>query len=380
MKYSLTPEKLQRFIPIFLHETRDYIQNASCFQGNEGIFDVVENMAPLTLFTASATLQGKEVRGYMNGDLAHLYHDLDKSFIPINFYMPGLPLPVNRTRDIAREKIVNIYKDIITSRRASDSDQTEDDMIGNLMRSTYKDGNPVADHEIAHIMIGLLMAGQHNTYSVASWILLRLATRPDLQEELYQEQKSIFGSNLNLNASHDDIDRLSLHKMVARETLRLHEPIHTVLRAVKTPLTIQSKDPETSSDRMYRIPKTHLLIAAPGVTSRSEEFFHKPEEWEPRRWESKTKPSDDAEKSSLDLSNLSRAANSPYLPFGAGRHRCVGESFAYLHLCTMTAYLVHHFTFENLPGTVGIPPTDFSSMITRPVVPAKLAWKRRTRN
>ncbi|TVY83562.1 Eburicol 14-alpha-demethylase [Lachnellula suecica] len=382
IKYNLTPDKLQRYIPLFFQETRDYVQKAICFQGNEGTFDVVENMSPLTLYTASATLQGKEVRQKLNGRLAELYHDLDKSFIPINFAFPGLPLPVNRQRDRAHKEIVSIYKSIIHARKTdskSDKDATEDDMIGNLMQSAYKDGTPVADHEIAHTMIGLLMAGQHNTYSVASWILFRLATRPELQQELYEEQRSVFGFELNLEASVEDIERLSLHKMVARETLRLHEPIHSMLRAVKSPLTITTKLPKSSASITYRVPTTHVLMAAPGMSGRSEEYFTDPEEWEPRRWETSTESSDTT-KPAPGLLKTPQGANSPYLPFGAGRHRCVGESFAYLQLCTMTAYFVHHFTFENPPGVEGIPLTDFSSMITRPVVPARLVWKRRVRN
>ena len=381
MKYSLTQDKLNHYVPIFLHETHNYIQTAACFQGNEGIIDVVENVSPMTLYTAAASLQGKEVRENLDGELANLYHDLDNSFIPINFALPGLPLPVNRRRDIAHKKIVNIYKKIIASRKSTGSEQeTKNDMIGNLISSTYKDGTSVPDHEIAHTMIGLLMAGQHNSYSVASWILFRLATRPDLQEELYQEQLRTFGSTLDLEASFDDIDRLTFHKMVVRETLRLHPPIHTAMRAVKSPLTISTKNKDSSSDRTYRIPTTHVVIAAPGHSGRSKDYFPDPEKWEPHRWESINELENENEKSGPELRKISKGANSAYLPFGAGRHRCVGEAFAYLQLSAMTAYMVHNFTFENLPGVEGIPLTDFSSMITRPVVPARLVWKRRSKN
>lgn len=375
MKYSLTQDKLEKYVPIFLHESHIYIQDASCFKGDEGIFDVVENISPLTLYTAAASLQGKEVRQNLDGELAHLYHDLDKSFIPINFYLPGLPLPVNRKRDLAHKKIVTIYTNIVNARKAlGGSSLNEDDMISSLMNSVYKDGTPVPDHEIAHTMIGLLMAGQHNSYSVASWILLRLATRPDLQEDLYQEQRKVFGSNLNLEATFDDIDRLSLHKMVVRETLRLHSPIHTMMRAIKTTLTI------SSTDQTYRIPPTHVLISSPGSSGRSEEFFPDPENWEPRRWDDTNEVQDETGKSSLKSHKASKGANSAYLPFGAGRHRCVGEMFSYVQLSTIIAYMVNDFTFENPPGVKGVPPTDYSSMMTRPVLPARLVWKRRSKN
>lgn len=103
-------------------------------------------MSPLTLYTAAATLKGKEVRQNLKGELADLYHDLDKSFIPINLYRPRLPLPVNRKRDHAHKKIVGIYKNIVAAKKALGTEsklRTEDDMIDNLMRSTYKDGSSV---------------------------------------------------------------------------------------------------------------------------------------------------------------------------------------------------------------------------------------------
>ena len=34
-------------------------------------------------------------------------------------------------------------------------------MLWNLINSVYKDGTPVPDNETAHMMIGLLMVGQH---------------------------------------------------------------------------------------------------------------------------------------------------------------------------------------------------------------------------
>lgn len=284
MKYSLTTEKLQSYVPIMFNEIRKYFEQTECFRDNEGIFDVVENIAPLTLFTASATLQGREVRQKFDGELSELYHDLDKSFIPINFYMPGLPIPVNRNRDKAHKKIAAIYKNIIDARHVTglERHEGEDDMIWSLMRSTYKDGTSVPDHEIAHMMIGILMAGQHNTYSVSSWILFRLSMRPDIQEELYQEQLENLGPDFEISATKDAMDRLPLHKTVAQETLRLHAPIHTVMRAVKSTLEI------TTQNRTCNIPSSHVLVSAPGISAKSEMLFPEPDRWEPHRWDSIT--------------------------------------------------------------------------------------------
>lgn len=138
-------------------------------------------MAEITILTASRTLQGHEVRQKFDTTFADLYHDLDMGFTPINFILPWFPLPRNRKRDCAQRILSQTYIDIIKARRASgNSASADNDMIWNLMSAQYKDGSEVPDQEIAHMMIALLMAGQHSSSSSSSWIILRLATRPDI--------------------------------------------------------------------------------------------------------------------------------------------------------------------------------------------------------
>ena len=54
-------------------------------------------------------------------------------------------------------------------------------MIAALMNQKYRTGRPLKDHEIAHIMIALLMAGQHTSSSSLAWAMLHIAARPDIQ-------------------------------------------------------------------------------------------------------------------------------------------------------------------------------------------------------
>ena len=54
------------------------------------------------------------------------------------------------------------------------------DMLEALQGQTYKDGAQLSDKEIAHIMIALLMAGQHTSAATGSWLLLHLGDQPEL--------------------------------------------------------------------------------------------------------------------------------------------------------------------------------------------------------
>jgi sterol 14-demethylase len=48
------------------------------------------------------------------------------------------------------------------------------------MQQKYRTGRLLNDKEIAHIMIALLMAGQHTSSATGSWALLHLAANPKI--------------------------------------------------------------------------------------------------------------------------------------------------------------------------------------------------------
>ena len=340
-------------------------------------------MAEITIYTASRSLQGKEVRARFDSSFAELYHDLDMGFAPINFMLPWAPLPHNRARDRAQQKMAQTYMEIIKERRKAGVERTEDDMIWNLMSCVYKDGTPVPDREVAHMMIALLMAGQHSSSSSSAWIMLRLATRPDIQDELLAEQKRVLGEDLP-PLTHENLQNLPLNSQVVKETLRIHAPIHSILRRVKSPMPITVASPTSKS---YTIPTTHSLLAAPGVTSRTSDFFPDPMLWEPHRWDeghplayvpAPSLANVKDEQVDYGYGMVSKGANSPYLPFGAGRHRCIGEQFAYVQLGTILATLVRLIKVRNDKGKEGVlPDTDYSSLFSRPRQPSDVLWERR---
>ncbi|KAK3809415.1 MAG: cytochrome P450, partial [Benniella sp.] len=106
-----------------------------------------------------------------------LYHDLDDGFQSINMFFEWLPLPSYFRRVTAHRKMRNIFKKVIEERRANNiTDKT--DMLQSLMNQTYKDGTPFIDLDACHLMIALLMIGQHTSSTTATWVLLFLAESP----------------------------------------------------------------------------------------------------------------------------------------------------------------------------------------------------------
>lgn len=377
MKIALTTEAFRSYVPIISNEVTSYFKRCAAFKGKSGVVNIPQHMAEITIFTASHALQGSEVRSRFDEKLADLYHDLDMGFTPINFQLWWAPLPSNRKRDHAQRTVSNIYKEIIQERRANKGgDDGQHDMMKHLMNSTYKNGTPVPDHEIANMLIALLMAGQHSSSSTSSWIMLRLAQNPKIMEDLYEEQKKYLGADLP-ELTYEKLSLLPLNQAIIKETLRLHAPIHSILRAVKQPMAV----PGTK----YVVPTTHNVLAAPGVSASDPAYFPNPDQWDPYRWlpGSSNAPTmsrnTDEEEEQIDYGYglVSKGSASPYLPFGAGRHRCIGEHFANLQLQTIVAEIVRLFKFSNPDGSHDIIGTDYASLFSRPLEPAKIRWERR---
>ena len=376
MKIALTTQAFQSYVPIISGEVQSYFKKNPHFKSKTDVCDIPKHMAEITIFTASHALQGSAIRNKFDESLASLYHDLDMGFSPINFMLHWAPLPWNRRRDIAQQTVAKIYMDTIKERRAADKDDGEYDMMKHLMNSTYKNGVKVPDHEIAHMMIALLMAGQHSSSSTSSWIMLRLAQNPEIMEALYQEQIDVLGADLP-ELVYEDLAKLPLNQAIVKETLRLHAPIHSILRAVKQPMPVPGSK--------YVIPTSHTLLAAPGVSATDPTFFPEPEKWDPRRWQSDSPiaptivrgEAEDEEKIDYGYGLVSKGSSSPYLPFGAGRHRCIGEHFANVQLQVITAEIVRLFKFQNPDGGNDLVGTDYASLFSRPLQPAKIRWERR---
>jgi sterol 14-demethylase len=371
MKIGLSTEAFRSYVPIIQQEVETYIKRSAAFKGQKGTVNIPPIMAEITIYTASHSLQGKDVRDRFDSSLAALYHDLDMGFSPINFMLHWAPLPHNRARDYAQRTVAKTYMEIIQDRR-NRKDEAKLDIMWQLMSAKYKDGTPVPDSEIAHMMIALLMAGQHSSSSSISWIMLRLASRPDILEELYQEQIQVLGADLP-PLQYEDLSKLTLHQNVLKEVLRLHTPIHSIMRKVTSPMPV--------AGTKYVIPASRVLLSSPGCTSRDGDYFPNPQLWDPHRWDvgSGRVIGTDAEEEKEDYGYglISKGAASPYLPFGAGRHRCIGEQFANVQLVTIMATMVREFKWRNPNGSKEVVGTDYTSLFTRPLTPAMIAWERR---
>lgn len=333
LKFGLTNEHFREYVGLIEDEVQMYLKRIPVpdhsLDSGDGYqwrtFDPLRVMEEITILTAARTLLGKEVRANLDTSFSALYNDLDAGFIPINLLLPSLPLPVNRRRDRAHRRMSRFFVDIIQKRKLQSSkEEPENDMIASLMGMAYKDGRRLQDHEVAHMLIGLLMAGQHTSSSTAAWIILHLAAHPALAELLFAEQVQYFttADGTLRSMTYDELKDLPVMNAVISETLRMHPPIHSILRNVREAVSV----PQQVSSNSYMIPQGHYVLASPLVNQMDSRYWEEPEVWSPYRWlESVKEVAGDEPAKKHNRVCISKVTHRVFQPFGSGRHRCIGE-------------------------------------------------------
>lgn len=371
VKGSLTRDAFANYVPLIRDEVEKYFKNSENFRLGErshGICDVMSSQPEITIFTAARSLLGEEMRNKFDASFANLYSELDKGFTPINFVFPNLPLPQYWRRDQAQQKISRTYMELIEHRRKN-NDIGDRDLIDTLMKdSVYKDGVRMTDQEIANLLIGVLMGGQHTSASTSAWFLLHLAEQPHLQSELYDE---IMEVSKGEEITADMLLKMPLVNNVIKETLRMHMPLHSIFRQVMNPIPVNGTS--------YVVPVGHNVLVSPGFTHTSEAYFPQPTVFNPHRWESLAVGASNEDTVDYGFGAVSKGVSSPFLPFGGGRHRCIGEQFAYNQLGTILTIYIKTMTWK-LPRGQSVPDVDYQSMVTLPMQPAKIEWQLRTKN
>ena len=182
----------------------------------------------------------------------------------------------------------------------------------------------------------------------------------------------------------EELRELPLMDAVIRETLRVHPPIHSIMRYVRDDVPVPATLSSPSENTTYVVPKGHYVLASPLVSQMDPLVWREPGKWDPYRWSDpegiaaqalKDYTDESGEKIDYGFGAVSKGTDSPYQPFGAGRHRCIGEQFAYLQLGVVISTLVRRLEFK-LPGKE-VPQVDFTTMITMPKEPRHIMYRRR---
>jgi sterol 14-demethylase len=320
--------------------------------GESGEIDLLDWFAELTIYTSSACLIGRKFRDQLDRRFAELYHDLERGTDALAFVDPYAPIESFRRRDEARAGLVALVEEIMAGRAAGPPPPREDrDLLDVLVSVRNPDAAPAfSADQVTGMFISMMFAGHHTSSGTAAWTLIELLRHPDALAAVVAELDELYGGGAEISLQ--ALREIPLLEGAVKEALRLHPPLILLLRMATRELDVQG----------YRVPAGALLGATPAISNRIPEDFPAPDAFDPARY---------AEPRQEDLIN-----RWTWIPFGAGRHRCVGANFAMIQLKAIFSVLLREWTFE-----LAQPPdsyrNDHSKMVVQLARPCLARYRRR---
>jgi sterol 14-demethylase len=315
--------------------------------GDEGEIDLLDFFAELTIYTTSSCLIGKPFREELDASFAHHYHDLERGTDAIAYVDAYADIESFRIRDAAREKLVELVQGIIDRRvERGTVPKEERDLLDVLISVGYS-----ADL-VTGIFISMMFAGHHTSSGTASWALIEMLRHPETMKDVVAELDDLYadGSEVSFQARRA-IPRL---EAMLKETLRLHPPLIILLRIVMEEIELAG----------HTIPVGTMVAASPRVSNRIEEDFPDAELFDPSRY--------------LDPRQEDLVNRWTWIPFGAGKHRCVGSAFAMMQLKAIFSVILRDFEFEMAQPSESYR-DDVSKMVIQLEQPCRVRYRRRSR-
>jgi sterol 14-demethylase len=323
---------------------------------DEGTIDLLDFTAELFIYTSTTCLIGEKFREELDGHVAELFHDLERGTDAIAFVDPYADIESFRQRDAARAELVEIIGAIMDRRRQAGPPAEGDDrdLVDVLMSIENPDGSEYfSPHIVTGMFISMMFAGHHTTSTTASWMIIELIRNRELLATVVAEMDALAEAGGGV-VTYQDLREVPWLEATIKETLRLHPPLILLLRMVVEPFDVQG----------FHVEAGKLVGASISVSNRLEGAFDDPDRFDPSRY---LDPRHD------DLDNPWN-----WIPFGAGRHRCVGAAFALMQLKTIFCVLLRDWEL-----TPAQPPETYRNDLTKMVVqlaqPCAVHYRRRDR-
>ena len=186
----------------------------------------------------------------------------------------------------ARQRADDLIFAQIAERRAA-GDNDGNDVLAMLLAARHEDGSPMSARELRDELMTSLVAGHETTASQLAWGFERLSREPHVAARLTEELD---------DGEHDDYLAATIYEILRlRPVLPNAEP-----RLTKRPVTIGGWD----------YPAGVALLASAWLVHHDADIYPQPYEMRPERF-------------------LDKAPGTyTWIPFGGGRRRCLGASFA----------------------------------------------------
>ncbi|KAF0844857.1 cytochrome P450 [Nocardia caishijiensis] len=320
--------------------------------GDSGEIDLLDFFAELTIYTSSACLIGTTFRNELDSRFAELYHDLERGTDALAYVDPYMPIESFRKRDESRRELVELVGEIMDRRIAAPPKGKEErDLLDVLVSVRDEQGAPrFSASVVTGIFISMMFAGHHTTSGTSAWTMIELLRHPDTLASVVAELDSLFADDTEV--SFRALRQIPRLEAALKETLRLHPPLIILMRVARGEFEVCG----------HRIAPGDLVAATPAVSNRLPECFPAPDAFDPDRY--------------LDPEQADVVNRWTWIPFGAGRHRCVGAAFALMQMKAIFAILLRDWEFEMTQPSESYR-NDHSKMVVQLQQPCRVRYRRR---
>jgi cytochrome P450 len=270
------------------------------------------DMAALTMDAIGGAvlgLDGRALAPSVGKALENLMRAMPLMFLPKIDWLADKPVP---GFGWLRRSIAHLVD--VAQRGATTS---EAELVRSL-RTAVEDLPQLSDDDVRDELLTLLMAGHETTAVTLSWLWWLLDLHPEVGELMSQEIVEVIGDR---DPTFDDVERLPYTQAVVAETLRLRPAAWINEREVTGDLELGP----------FRPARGDLILIPSWVVQRDARWWSEPLEFRPQRWLTAEGRYDEK------TPGQPRGA---YLPFGAGAHACIGQSFAWTEAVLALAVLV----------------------------------------
>lgn len=243
--------------------------------------------------------------------------------------------PVRRFAELTRRTDALIFR--VIEERRTDPDDQRDDILAMLLQARHEDGSPMSPQELRDELMTALVAGHETTASQLAWAFERLAREPRVAERLTHELDADNG---------DEYLTATVYEVLRRKpVLPNAEP-----RLTKQHVRIGS----------FEYPPGVALLASAYLVHHDPEIYPDPYAFRPERF-------------------LGTAPGTyTWIPFGGGRRRCLGASFALQEMKIVLRVALRRY--ELLPSRPGAEPTARRSITFSPSGGATVILRDRRRS
>lgn len=290
------------------------------------VVDVADELLSFTLDVVTRTLFSGELSseaGSINHAVKTLLADIG-GFVRSEFTV-SFEISPSRNRAFAGDlnKLNDMVYDVISSRRQQN--QTEivhHDLLDLLLETRDENGAGLSDKAVRDEMVTMLFAGNETTAVMLGWTMHCLALHSEVDAKVREEITSTLAGRA---PSLEELPQLPYLKMTLHEVMRMFPPVWSIFRKV-------DYDGEVGG---FLVEAGNTIIISPYTMHFHPDYWPEPERFDPYRF------------------TFEQERDRPkyaYIPFGAGRHLCVGKHFAMMEAQIVISVLRQCFNWKLQDG------------------------------